>query len=288
MREADSSSAAAAVVVQSQLEHLDDTDAYATAWKDAVQCAGESGATPFSPTILQSGGRGQGGRGLARRTWQPHDILLPSVRLEYMGQSVASKDARLLLDHAVIKLLSGHVYALVGPNGCGKSSLLRRMDAGRIPGFPPHVSTLYLAQEDVVVDENHTITAIEWVLQRYHAYSSDTVQVAGRAHIEDLEAAIEDLDVGDPESARCMEEIAEQISQLENELAENETASDARKKAEDALAFTGIDCVTYHLLWKELTKSQRKKVTLAMALLTCLSASCDFRDCFSSDKSSKA
>lgn len=280
---------------QHQLERLDDTDVYATAWSDAVRQAKQEAKN--NNCVVKWGGRGQGGRGLARRTFQPLDIVVPSVRLEYVGSiksasattatttavaseaaAVATKgQARVLLEHAHLKLLSGHIYALTGANGCGKSSLLRRMAAGKIPGFPPHVSTLYLSHEDDSYGDAERmmddISVKDWVLQRYHAYCNDTVQVAGQAHMEDLEAAMEDLDVvNDPGAAQRMEELAEAISALEDELASKDSASEIERQAETALAFMGIHA-SRELQLRKLTDGQRKKVSLAMALLCC--SSCD-------------
>ena len=47
--------------------------------------------------------------------------------------------SKVLLNDAYIKLLPGKVYSLIGRNGVGKSSILKRINAGKIPGFPPHI-----------------------------------------------------------------------------------------------------------------------------------------------------
>lgn len=254
-------------VVQSQLEYLDDTDIYATAWSDALTCAREK-------NLVSWGGRGQGGRGVNRRTFQPSDVVVPSVRLEYVAAAAATETV-LLLEHAHLKLLAGHVYALSGKNGCGKSSLLRRMNAGKIPGFPPHVSTLYISQDEDNAILVGDLSAVEWVMQRYHAYCRDTVQVAGRAHIVDLEAAMEALDMdGDLESATKMDALADAISALEDELVA-ENAMGTERQAEDALRCMGIDALAGRIPLRLLTEGQRKKISLGMALLCCRSASCD-------------
>ena len=124
-------------VVRAQLESLDDTDAHATAWADAIAAAAasDSGRPPAW------GGRGRGGRGLSRRTYQPHDVVVDGVTLEFVGDSAvvtarsgeARGRSRILLEGATLKLLPGRTYSLVGRNGCGKSTLLKRMASGRIP-----------------------------------------------------------------------------------------------------------------------------------------------------------
>jgi ATP-binding cassette subfamily F protein 3 len=86
---------------------------------------------------------------------------------------------------------------------------------------------------------------------------------------------MEDLDVSDPEMASHMEELAETISQLEDELAETNAASEVQRQAAEALAFMGINGNTSRLPLQQLTEGQRNKVYLAMVMLACCSASCD-------------
>lgn len=64
------------------------------------------------------GGRGKGGRGTSRRTFQPDDIVVDGVTLEYLNDTEVtgsgSGGSKLLLSDAYLKLLPGKVYALVG------------------------------------------------------------------------------------------------------------------------------------------------------------------------------
>lgn len=85
-------------ILETQLQSLDDTDCYASAWADAIQAANES------HTIVSWGGRGKGGRGLSRRTFQPHSVSLENVRLECVNES--GLPGKLLLDAAFLKILS--------------------------------------------------------------------------------------------------------------------------------------------------------------------------------------
>lgn len=64
------------------------------------------------------GGRGKGGRGTSRRTFQPDDIIIDGVNLEYVNDAELTGSgaggSKLLLSDAYLKLLPGRVYALVG------------------------------------------------------------------------------------------------------------------------------------------------------------------------------
>jgi len=244
-------------IVQTQLASLDDTDLYATAWEEALQHAAEKG------TAVKWGGRGQGGRGAARRTFQPKDIIVHNVRLEYVGSGHAKW--RILLEDATLKLLSSRVYALIGQNAVGKSSLLRRIDAGLIPGFPPHVSTLYIPQE-VLLGADDKISPLEFILQRHKAYAKQS-SAAVYHTIEDLEASIERLDVSTEEDQARMEALMEEISTLEDSL--NHEDKDVRKQAEEALEFMGVVEALRDVPITTLSAGLQKKVTLSVALFCC-------------------
>jgi hypothetical protein len=119
-------------ITEEQMSSLDDSDMYSSIWSDAVTRAMSS-----PQQFVSWGGKGRGGRGLARRTWQPYDIVVPDVNLEYvpetcamhveessvLNESKGSSQSRTLLKDAYIKLLSGgKVYGLCGRNGVGKST----------------------------------------------------------------------------------------------------------------------------------------------------------------------
>ena len=111
-------------------DSLDDTDSFATAWQECV-ASGNSW-----------GGRGFGGRGVARRYCAGsggRDVIVDGVTLAFAGKELLSRTS--------LRLVAGRRYALLGRNGVGKSTLLRRIAAGALPGFPQHLTVSYLAQE---------------------------------------------------------------------------------------------------------------------------------------------
>eukprot|EP01082_Thalassiosira_pseudonana_P012733 g11138.t1 g11138 contig5:188846-189375(-) len=133
-------------ILNSQHASLDATDAYASAWSVALAEAEKNDSTS-----IKWGGRGKGGRGTARRTFQPYDIVVDDVTLEYVNDvnitGGGSGGSKLLLQDAYLKLLPGKVYSLIGRNGVGKSTLLKRIASKKIPGFPPHITSLLVPQE---------------------------------------------------------------------------------------------------------------------------------------------
>ncbi|CAN0414737.1 unnamed protein product, partial [Hapterophycus canaliculatus] len=85
------------------------------------------------------GGRGKGGRGIQRNTWQPRDVFVEGVTLAYQGTE--------LLERTTVRLGHGRRYGLIGANGVGKTTLLRRIAAGAVPGWPLHMRS-YLVQQE--------------------------------------------------------------------------------------------------------------------------------------------
>ena len=63
-------------VLNTQHESLDATDAYASAWTTALEEAHNNNNNNDGPLKVSWGGRGKGGRGTARRTFQPLDIVV--------------------------------------------------------------------------------------------------------------------------------------------------------------------------------------------------------------------
>ena len=72
----------------------------------------------------------RGGRGLGRRTFQPRDIAVENVNLEYVNDTSVSGSgkggSKVLLDNAYLKLLPGRVYTLVGRNGVVREMLVTK------------------------------------------------------------------------------------------------------------------------------------------------------------------
>lgn len=55
-----------------------------------------------------------------------------------------------LLERTTVRLGQGRRYGLIGPNGVGKTTLLRRIAAGAVPGWPLHLRSYLVQQEEMV------------------------------------------------------------------------------------------------------------------------------------------
>ncbi|CAJ1960106.1 unnamed protein product [Cylindrotheca closterium] len=110
--------------VQEEKELLDD---HASAWEE---CKKEGALW---------GGRGHGGRGLRITGDNLQSIHLPSVSLVYLGNE--------LLADSPMYIVQGKRYGILGRNGVGKSTLLKQLAAGAIPGMPRNMRILLVQQQ---------------------------------------------------------------------------------------------------------------------------------------------
>ncbi|PVH95049.1 ABC transporter ATP-binding protein uup-1 [Periconia macrospinosa] len=96
---------------------------------------------------------------------------------------------RELLSHATLHLVEGRHYVLVGRNGTGKSTLLKAMGEGLIPGIPWSTRILLLGQTREVGEGEEERGAEETVLQ--HVVRSDRVRERYMREARMLSDAIE-------------------------------------------------------------------------------------------------
>ena len=70
-----------------------------------------------------------------------HSTLDPGPVVIFLAHAGAE-----LLSGCTLRLVHGRRYALLGRNGCGKTTLLHRIALGLVPGFPPHLTVALVAQ----------------------------------------------------------------------------------------------------------------------------------------------
>lgn len=107
-----------------------------------------------------------------------------SIELKQVCLAVSGKE---LLDDAMLSLHPGHCYGLMGPNGCGKTTLMRQL-ALRGKLIPQHIPSLLVEQEDVGDGRSPLDTVL--------AADVQLTALLGREKL--LQAA---LDAGDPDTA---------------------------------------------------------------------------------------
>lgn len=238
----------AEAIAQAQLSSLDDTDCYASVWEQIL--AKQRDGKASKSTLW--GGKGKGGRGLARRTIQPHNIVLEDVRLQYLLGDTC-------LEGATIKLLHNHMYCLVGRNGCGKSTLLKRMHSQRIPGWSIQWSSLYIPPN--IPLEYLPLTPTQ-IVTKYFEECKRNSRLATESQISELEALMDCLDLEQEQDK--MESLCEELSALEDNL----TFEDCLLKQEQMDLFRdfGID---NEKPCEELPPIQQKEILMCAACICC-------------------
>nr|CAD2175035.1 unnamed protein product [Meloidogyne enterolobii] len=155
-----------------------------------------------------------------------------------------SADGRQLFNKACLTVAMGRRYGLVGPNGMGKTTLLKHIAARKL-AIPPNIDILYCEQE-IEADET---SAIETVLR------SDKIRMELITKEADL---LSKLELGDTN-------VTEELQQVSNEL-KNIGASSAESRARRILAGLGFSKEMQEKAVKDFSGGWRMRISLARAL----------------------
>jgi ABC-type multidrug transport system ATPase subunit len=149
------------------------------------------------------GGRGHGGRGLRITGENLQNIHLPSVSLQFAGND--------LLTDSPMDVTRGHRYGLLGRNGVGKSTLLRQLAAGGIPGIPHSMRILLVHQQIQGRTDQTTLEAL---------VSADSDRLTLLEEQEQVEANLEaGVDLG--KSAERLGDIVAELDAIDADGAED-------------------------------------------------------------------
>jgi len=138
------------------LDELDDLDDHSFKW-EALKASGGKGVWSGTQKkyVHGWGGRGMGGRGVPKLYSENNpNVHLDNVTLHYKGKELLGEWRDGLpsgqgLVGSTLQLQQAHCYGLIGRNGVGKSTLLKRIARGSLPGFPLHLRCHYLQQESL-------------------------------------------------------------------------------------------------------------------------------------------
>ncbi|XP_014261740.1 ATP-binding cassette sub-family F member 1 [Cimex lectularius] len=200
-------------------------------------------------TLTKKGGQGHSALDENFTVSQPEksvsqlQALENAVDIKIENFSIAAKGKDLFVN-ANLLIANGRRYGLVGPNGHGKTTLLRHL-ANRIFPIPPSIDVLYCEQE-VVADDT---TAVDSVLK------ADTKRTALLEECKTLEAQQEK---GSMLGQDRLKEVYEELKAI--------GADSAEPRARRILAGLGFSKEMQNRATKNFSGGWRMRVSLARAL----------------------
>lgn len=163
------------------------------------------------------------------------------IKIENFTISAKGND---LFVNANLLIAQGRRYGLVGPNGHGKTTLLRHI-ANRVFAIPPSIDVL-LCEQEVVADE---MSAVDTVLK------ADVKRTALLKQCKELEEQVEAGKI----------ELQDQLQEVYNEL-KAIGADSAEPRARRILAGLGFSRAMQNRATKDFSGGWRMRVSLARAL----------------------
>ncbi len=225
----------------------DDLDDFGSAW-DAVKAEGKGW-----------GGRGFGGRSL-RISNNERDVSIDSLTLAY--------DGNVLLNRTKLLLRRGIRYGLIGANGCGKSTLMRRLARYAIPGFPLGLGVAYVDQELrqlLTLQGDESCSALDLL----KAFLESGVRGTSASNKEVLQAEqleLEDIEDPGEEIIDRLCEIAEQLDLIDR--AGGQEGSDTKGELfEHLLAFGFTEHMATAVPISKLSGGWRMRLALLVAVI---------------------
>ncbi|XP_071443022.1 ATP-binding cassette sub-family F member 1 [Hetaerina americana] len=203
-------------------------------------------------TMTKKGGQGHSELGenfsvsQVEKSAQQKQALENAVDIKVEGFSISARGNDLFVN-ANLLIANGRRYGLVGPNGHGKTTLLRHI-ASRAFNIPSSIDVLYCEQE-VVADER---TAVEVVLQ------ADTKRTALLEECSTLEAQLESGKGVHEEVQTRLKEVYEELKAI--------GADSAEPRSRRILAGLGFTRQMQNRATHHFSGGWRMRVSLARAL----------------------
>ncbi|GAB0201502.1 ATP-binding cassette sub-family F member 1 [Grus japonensis] len=163
------------------------------------------------------------------------------IKLEKFSISAHGKE---LYVNADLYIVAGRRYGLVGPNGKGKTTLLKHI-ANRALSIPPNIDVL-LCEQEVVADETPAVQAV---------LKADTKRLWLLEEEKRLQAMLEG---GDDAAAERLEKVYEELRAI--------GAAAAEAKARRILAGLGFNPEMQNRATRKFSGGWRMRVSLARAL----------------------
>ena len=139
---------------------------------------------------------------------------------------------------------------------------MKRIIANKIPGFPPHITSLMVAQEVFGHDD---MTPVDVLLDN-HRRIVEEAKLSNNISIGRLEDEMDSLDMDSDDYQDKVEDICNRIAEIED-AASNEENESLDERAHNALQFFGVPESTFSTPTAQLSGGIRKKVALASSMM---------------------
>lgn len=172
-------------------------------------------------------------------TWK----MATDIKVEDFSINAHSK---ILFENASLRINAGGKYGLVGPNGQGKTTLLKMIALKELK-IPPNIDNLYVEQE-VVADDTRAVDAVlkadrkRWKL------------------LEEEQQVLKEIEKNKNDDA-----LADRLNDIYEEL-EVQGASGAEARARKILFGLGFDSQMQEKVTKEFSGGWRMRISIAKAL----------------------
>ncbi|XP_021736797.1 ABC transporter F family member 4-like [Chenopodium quinoa] len=177
------------------------------------------------------------------------DANVKDITIENFSVSARGKE---LLKNASLKISHGKRYGLVGPNGMGKSTLLKLLAWRKIP-VPKNIDVL-LVEQEIVGDDR---SALEAVVSANEELVRLRKEAASLQNVSSAEDGVND-DNGEDDAGERLAELYEQLNLLDADAAE--------AQASKILAGLGFTKDMQERPTKSFSGGWRMRISLARAL----------------------